>query len=158
MKYNELTQFPKRRPSRRVGRGISAGQGKTAGRGTKGQGARKSGGVRSGFEGGQMPLYMRLPKLRGFKSHRSTPETVKIGQLELVKKSVIDNQALYEAAIVSSPYISVKLIAGGELKSKKDVKLQKASVGAISALEKAGGSFTSQSQPLRPQRTSDKIK
>jgi large subunit ribosomal protein L15 len=73
MKYNELI-LDRNKSKRRVGRGISAGQGKTAGRGTKGQGARKSGGVRPGFEGGQMPLYMRVPKLRGFKSKRTAAE------------------------------------------------------------------------------------
>jgi large subunit ribosomal protein L15 len=66
MKYNELVA-PRQKKGRQVGRGISAGRGKTAGRGTKGQGARKSP-TKFGFEGGQMPLHMRLPKLRGFKS------------------------------------------------------------------------------------------
>src|SRR4051812_15744538 len=98
MKYNELT-ISRNKSKRRVGRGISAGQGKTAGRGTKGQGARKSGGVRPGFEGGQMPLYMRVPKLRGFKSKRTPAEVVYTGQLDAIKTSIIDTKALAEAGL-----------------------------------------------------------
>jgi large subunit ribosomal protein L15 len=141
MKYNELI-ISRNKSKRRVGRGISAGQGKTAGRGTKGQGARKSGGVRPGFEGGQMPLYMRVPKLRGFKSKRTPAEVVYTGQLEAIKKAIINNTVLAEAGLVSSSYASVKLISKGELKSKKDVKLQGASASAIKSLEKIGGTFS----------------
>lgn len=141
MKYNEL-QISRQKTARRVGRGISAGGGKTAGRGTKGQGSRKSGGVRAGFEGGQMPLYMRLPHLRGFKSRRSKAEVVYTGQLEAIKKSAIDNHTLYEAKLVSSPFTKVKLISKGELTGKKDVRLQAASRSAIEVVQKAGGNFT----------------
>lgn len=140
MKYNEL-KLDKQTQGSRVGRGISAGRGKTAGRGTKGQGARKSGGVRPGFEGGQMPLYMRIPKLRGFKSKRPIIETVYTGQLDAIKKSTVDNQALSEAGIVSSPHVSVKLIVNGGLTTKKDVRLQMASLKAVELLESLGGSF-----------------
>ncbi|MGH7156510.1 MAG: 50S ribosomal protein L15, partial [Candidatus Saccharimonadales bacterium] len=117
MKYNELTISKQRKPTR-VGRGISAGRGKTAGRGTKGQGSRKSP-VRAGFEGGQMPLYMRLPKLRGFKSHRKLTENIYTGQLEQIKKPAIDTEVLAEAGLISSPYVRVKLLVNGELSSKK---------------------------------------
>jgi large subunit ribosomal protein L15 len=140
MKYNELTTSQQRKPIR-SGRGISAGRGKTAGRGTKGQGSRKSP-VRSGFEGGQMPLYMRLPKLRGFKSHRRQAENVYTGQLDSIKKAGIDSTALYDAKLISNPYVKVKLIHKGDITSKKDVKLQAASASAIKAVEKAGGSFS----------------
>lgn len=140
MKFNELNIKPGKKPTRK-GRGISAGEGKTAGRGTKGQGARKSGGVRPGFEGGQMPLYMRIPKLRGFTSHR--PKTIEIytGQLESVKSTVINNQSLTEAGLVSSPYTKIKLISNGDIKRKLSVKLQSASKEAIKQIEKAGGQF-----------------
>ena len=148
MKYNELI-LKSHKDSLRVGRGIAAGRGKTAGRGTKGQGARKSGGVRPGFEGGQMPLYMRVPKLRGFKSHRRLAENVYTGQLETIKKTVIDTSALAEAGFISSPFVEVKLITKGQLKSKKDVKLQAASASAREAIKKAGGSFTSVEQLAR---------
>lgn len=156
MKYNKL-KLNKQTKVTRPGRGISAGRGKTAGRGTKGQGARKSGGVRPGFEGGQMPLYMRLPKLRGFKSHRPNPEVVYTGQLEQVKKSVVDSVALFEAGIISSPHASVKLILNGELKSKKDVKLPALSKSAEAAVKKAGGSFTVAEQLPRAAKIDKKI-
>ena len=140
MKYNQLNLSTKKAATR-VGRGISGGKGKTAGRGTKGQGSRKSGGVRSGFEGGQTPLTMRLPKLRGFKSKRVSPENVYSYQLELVKSPTVDATALYEAGLISSPYINVKLIKKGDLTVKKTVKLQFISSGAEEQVKKAGGEF-----------------
>jgi large subunit ribosomal protein L15 len=139
MKYNELVLKRQKSPTR-VGRGISAGKGKTAGRGTKGQGARKSP-VRAGFEGGQMPLYMRLPKLRGFKSHKTAAECIYTGQLDQVKKATVDTKALFEAGFISSPHANVKLLLKGDVTTKKEVKLQGASQKAIEAVEKAGGSF-----------------
>ncbi len=142
MKYNELV-LSRNKDAHRVGRGIAAGRGKTAGRGTKGQGARKSGGVRPGFEGGQMPLYMRIPKLRGFKSHRPKTEIVYTGQLGQVKKSTIDTTALFETGLISSPHADVKLLLGGEVEIKKEVMLPAASASAVTAIQKVGGSFTS---------------
>ena len=155
MKYNEL-KLDKQAKTIRPGRGISAGRGKTAGRGTKGQGARKSGGVRPGFEGGQMPLYMRLPKLRGFKSHRVNPEVVYTGQLDQLKDAVIDTAALFEAGLIGSPHASVKLILNGDLESKKDVRLPAASKSAEAAVKKAGGSFTVVDRLARPAKKTDK--
>ncbi|HZP55632.1 MAG TPA: 50S ribosomal protein L15 [Candidatus Saccharimonadales bacterium] len=149
MKYHEL-KVEKQLKKNRVGRGISAGRGKTAGRGTKGQGARKSGGVRPGFEGGQMPLYMRLPHLRGFKSHKARSEVVYVDQLNNLPKSVIDNRALFEAGLVKSPHSKIKLLQRGELKTKKDVKLQLASTNAQEAIKKAGGSFSRVGRLPRP--------
>ncbi len=139
MKFDKLN-VTKNTPKRRVGRGIAAGQGKTAGRGTKGQRARSGGGVRPGFEGGQNPLYQRLPKLRGFKSHRPKAENVYTGQLNQFSGNV-DNFTLADAGLISSPYARVKLIARGEVTSKVAVKLQAASENAITAVQKAGGSF-----------------
>lgn len=150
MKYNELT-LPKQKKATRAGRGISAGRGKTAGRGTKGQGSRKSPG-KAGFEGGQIPLYMRLPKLRGFKSKRRIAEEVYTGQLEQLKKPAIDTTVLYEAGLISSPYVKVKLLKNGELTAKKIVQLQSASKNAIAAIEKAGGSFSPVAQVPRPSK------
>lgn len=148
MKYNELV-LGRQKPAKRAGRGISAGRGKTAGRGTKGQGARKSP-VRFGFEGGQNPLYARLPKLRGFKSHRPQVENVYTGQLEAIKKPAIDTSVLFEAGLISSQYVKVKLLNKGELTAKKVVQLQAASYQAVKAIEKAGGSFTKAEQVSRP--------
>ena len=139
MKYHELTAAKNKSP-KRVGRGISAGQGKTAGRGTKDQSSRTGGKRRPGFEGGQTPLMMRLPKMRGFTSHRPKTENVYTGQLEAFKGSV-DNFSLFNAGLVSSPYVIVKVITKGELTSKVDVHVQGASEGAKTAIQKAGGTF-----------------
>lgn len=149
MKYNQLN-VSKKTSKKRVGRGIAGGQGKTAGRGTKGQGARKSGGVRPGFEGGQMPLYMRLPKLRGFKSKRTPAEVIYTGQLSGLKQQTVDNTSLHAAGLVSSPYTAVKLIVKGEVVGKKQVSLQAASATAVAMLEMAGGSFKQTDRQARP--------
>jgi large subunit ribosomal protein L15 len=149
MKYNELS-VSANKSAKRVGRGISAGQGKTAGRGTKGQNARTGSSRRPGFEGGQNPLMQRLPKLRGFRSYKVAPEVVYTGQLDKVAGKTVDNAALAEAGLVSSAYCSVKLVVNGELKGGKTVKLQSASAPAIAALEKAGGSFEVVGRPSRP--------
>lgn len=153
MKYNELVTKSSKNP-KRVGRGISAGGGKTAGRGTKGQGSRKSGGVRPGFEGGQMPLYMRVPKLRGFKSKRVKVETIYTSQLDAVKSAKVDTFSLFEAGLISSPHVKVKLLLGGEVTTKKTITLQSASAAAQAAVKDAGGSFTSIPQVLRPAKKS----
>jgi large subunit ribosomal protein L15 len=147
MKYNELS-LSKQTKATRVGRGISAGRGKTAGRGTKGQGSRKSP-VRFGFEGGQNPLYARLPKLRGFKSHRYTPEVIYTSQLEQVKGTKVDNQSLFDAGLISSPFVPVKLILKGSA-PKKQVHLQSASKNAVKSVEDAGGSFQPTARTPRP--------
>lgn len=139
MKYNEL-QVTANKKRARVGRGIAAGKGKTAGRGTKGQRSRTGSGRRPGFEGGQTPLVQRLPKLPGFRSIRPKAENVYTGQLDAIK-GTIDNFSLAEAGLVSSPYTRVKLITKGDVTKKVTVKLQAASETAISAVQKAGGSF-----------------
>lgn len=148
MKYNELNMTTKTARTR-VGRGIAAGKGKTAGRGTKGQNARKSGGTRPGFEGGQNPLMQRLPKLRGFRSIRPKAEVIYTGQLNNVK-GVVDNFSLASAGLVTSPYTKVKVVLNGKITAKVDVKLQGASAEAIVAIKKAGGKFDA---VVRPSRT-----
>lgn len=139
MKYNELSVTSKK-ARHRVGRGIAAGQGKTAGRGTKGQKSRTGKGRRPGFEGGQNPLMQRLPKLPGFTSKRAKTENVYTGQLSEVG-ATIDNFSVFHAGLASSPYVKVKLITKGEVSKKVTVKLQAASKSAIAAVQKAGGSF-----------------
>lgn len=150
MKFNQLNATKHRRGNR-VGRGIAAGQGKTAGRGTKGQKARSGNGKRPGFEGGQNPLMQRLPKLRGFRSLRPKAELVYTGQLQQLGGTV-DNHTAYEAGLISSPYVRVKLVQRGDLQKKVNVSLQLASAGAIAAVQKAGGSFTATEQLLRPKK------
>lgn len=140
MKFNSLN-ISKNKKNKRVGRGISAGQGKTAGRGTKGQSSRSGGKRRPGFEGGQTPLMMRTPKLRGFKSHKKSAEIVKTSELNQFNGNV-DNFKLYDAGILSSPYVKAKLIFSGAInKNNISISLQSASKNAIDELEKKGGSF-----------------
>ena len=113
MKYNEL-QPQTRQSTKRVGRGIAAGQGKTAGRGTKGQMSRTGSSKRPGFEGGQNPLMQRLPKLHGFRSFKAKAENVFTDQLNELGATVT-NAVLAEKGLVSSEYVRVKLLARGEL-------------------------------------------
>ncbi len=148
MKYHELDVASKRKASR-VGRGIAAGGGKTAGRGTKGQNARAGGGVRLGFEGGQNPLMNRLPKLRGFRAVRTKAQVVYTGQLNGLGTSV-DNAKLAEAGLITSPYVRVKVVLLGEVTKKVSLSTQGASQTAIKAIEKAGGSFKQVPIPQRP--------
>lgn len=141
MKYNEL-DISRNRHKNRVGRGIAAGQGKTAGRGTKGQGARAGSTRKPGFEGGQNPLMQRLPKLRGFRSHRPKARLVTTSHLNKLKSSsTIDNHSLYEAGLVSTPFDNVKIVFNGEVTVKLTVHAQGASAQSVAALQKAGGSF-----------------
>ena len=139
MKFNEL-DTEKARKANRVGRGIAAGQGKTAGRGTKGQNARAGSGRKPGFEGGQNPLFKRIPKLRGFTPFWDKPTTVTTEQLNQFK-GVVDNFTLYEARIINDPSQVARVVVRGDLNTKVDVKLQGASEKAIEAITKAGGSF-----------------
>ncbi len=156
MQFHEL-DVKSNKKSTRVGRGISAGKGKTAGRGTKGQGSRKSGGVRPGFEGGQMPLYMRIPKLRGFTSHRPKAVNIYTGDLEKLGKTTVDTATLAEAGLIENPHLKVKLVVKGDLTKKMTVKLQSASVPAVAMIQAAGGTFEKVNQVKRP-KTSEKKK
>jgi large subunit ribosomal protein L15 len=151
MKFHELSTKSNRAP-RRVGRGISAGQGKTAGRGTKGQNARTGGRRRPGFEGGQNPLYMRLPKLRGFRSQHTPAEIVYTGHLDHFGSKTITTTLLAEAGLISNPYVRVKLVVKGEVTKKVSVEVQAASEAAKSMVQKAGGSFKAVDQTMRPAR------
>ena len=140
MKYNELNVSGNTRPSRK-GRGISAGQGKTAGRGTKGQKARTGHSkMPRGFMGGQRAIMQAVPKLKGFKSFHAKAEIVYLDRLNDLKGKV-DNIVLAENDLISSPYVKVKIISRGELKSKIELETQFASKTAIEAIKKAGGSF-----------------
>jgi len=139
MKYNDLI-VDSNKASRRVGRGISAGQGKTAGRGTKGQGARAGSSRRPGFEGGQSSLMQKMPKLAGFRSIHPKAELITTGQLNELGATV-DNFSLAAAGLTSSPHVKVKLVSKGDVSKKVIVKLQGASKTAVELLTKAGGSF-----------------
>ena len=159
MKLNQIADNPGARKNRmRIGRGIGSGMGKTGGRGGKGQTARS--GVRiKGFEGGQMPLHRRLPK-RGF---RNTSFAVKLNETNLGKlqtaidaglidpKNPIDVAAMVKGGLMRRAKGGVKLLGGGELKSKVDIAVHGASKSAIAAVEKAGGTV----KILAPKREED---
>lgn len=148
MKYNDLVVEKNIRPSRK-GRGIAAGQGKTAGRGTKGQksrtGHRK---MPAGFMGGQRALMQAVPKLKGFKSIHPKAEVVYTDRLNDLSGKV-DNYVLAEASMISSPFVKVKVITRGEINSKVELETQFASKTAVEAIEKAGGSFKQVPIPQR---------
>ncbi|HUY85269.1 MAG TPA: 50S ribosomal protein L15 [Candidatus Dormibacteraeota bacterium] len=150
MKYHEL-QTTKDKSRQRVGRGIAAGKGKTAGRGTKGQGSRAGSSAKPGFAGGSNPLMQKLPKLPGFRSYKLKAETVYTGQLEQFSGKTVDATVLAEAKLISSPYVRVKLITKGELTKKVVVKLPAASASAIEAVQKADGTFEKTARLARPQ-------
>jgi len=157
MKLNAIKDKPGASKARiRVGRGIGSGKGKQAGRGGKGQTARS--GVRiKGFEGGQMPLYRRLPK-RGF-----TPPSqldlneVNLGRIQAaIQAGVLDTgkpitvAALVEAKVVARARDGVKILGNGEIKAKADFEVYGASKSAVAAIEKAGGSVKTLANKAAP--------
>jgi large subunit ribosomal protein L15 len=147
MKLNQIADNPgAKRPRKRVGRGIGSGLGKTAGRGGKGQTARK-GGAKAGFEGGQMPIYRRLPK-RGFNKPNKVDYTeVNLSRVQaavdakkLDPKAPVTVEALISAGVVNNKLGGVRLLGKGEIKSKLAFEVYHASKSAVAAVEKAGGS------------------
>jgi len=146
-KYNEL-QVSSHKDRKRVGRGISAGGGKTAGRGTKGQNSRTGKKLRAMFQGGQNGIVSAVPKGRGFKSLRTPAQVVYLDRLNELKGTV-DNFALYEAGLISTPFHTVKVILRGEITAKVTLKTQGASKSVIEAIKKAGGSFEKTPTPLQ---------
>jgi large subunit ribosomal protein L15 len=148
MKYNEL-QVAANKSRKRVGRGIAAGQGKTAGRGTKGQGARTGKKLGAMFQGGQRALVQAVPKARGFKSLKSPAQVVYLDHLNAFKGKTADNFTLFEAGLIATPFHTVKIIARGELNEKVTLRVQGASASVKIAIEKAGGSFEAVPTPLK---------
>ena len=140
MKVHELKVAAAKKKTR-VGRGIAAGQGKTAGRGTKGQNSRSGGGVRVGFEGGQNPLAKRLPKKRGFKAlNHQDYQLISLSGLNQFKAgSTVAAEQLKEARLIKSLDQPVKLLANGELTVKLTIRIEAASLAARQAVTKAGG-------------------
>ncbi len=147
MKYHEL-QASANKSKKRVGRGIAAGQGKTAGRGTKGQGARTGKKLNPQFQGGQRALVQAIPKNRGFKSLRTPAQVVYLDRLNDLKTKTADNMTLFEAGLIATPFHTVKVILRGELKKAINLHVQAASKSAQEALKKAGGEFKKTATPL----------
>ena len=150
MKLNQLSDNKGARKNRtRVGRGIGSGKGKTGGRGVKGQKSRSGvSGIRA-YEGGQMPLYMRLPK-RGFtKPNAKKYVEINLGRLQaaidagkISADKKIDAALLVEAGVLRRAHAGIRLLGVGELKAKIDIEVAHASATAKAAVEKAGGSVT----------------
>lgn len=125
--------------AKRVGRGIGSGSGKTCGRGHKGQKARSGGFNKRGFEGGQMPLQRRLPKV-GFKSRKALTTTeIRLDSLSKISSDVVDLLALKAAGVVSENTMRVKVIASGEISTAVTVKGFAVTAGAQKQIEAAGG-------------------
>ena len=144
MRLNTLKPAPgAKRPRLRVGRGASAGQGKTCGRGVKGQRARKGGYHKVGFEGGQMPIQRRLPKV-GFRSAMAvTRAEVRLGELARIEGDTVDLEALKKAGIVPAEAERAKVVLSGSLAKAVTLKGIKVTKGARAAIEAAGGKIIS---------------
>jgi large subunit ribosomal protein L15 len=142
MKLNELKPVEgAKHAKKRVGRGIGSGIGKTSGRGQKGQNSRSGGGVRPGYEGGQTPLYKRLPK-RGFTNiHAHEYAIVNLGDINALFEagSVVDLEALKKVGLVKKEYEGVKILGNGELDKALTIKAVKFSKSAVEKISKAGG-------------------
>ncbi len=160
MKLNELSDKPgARHAKKRLGRGMSSGTGKTSGRGHKGQKSR-SGVALKGFEGGQMPLYRRLPK-RGFKNRfRKKIEVVNLDRLQraiddgaIDAKQPVNRAALASAGLVRGNLDGVRLLGRGEITASVTVEVDGASKSAVAAVEKAGGSLTVTAGKAAPAET-----
>jgi len=162
MRLNELSDNEgARRPRKRVGRGIASGTGKTAGKGHKGQKAR-SGGAKRYFEGGQMPIYRRLPK-RGFKNpNRPSFSIVNLDVLQravdagkLDAGSTIDAEALLKAGVIRRTLDGVRLMARGEVIGALTIEVAGASQAAIAAVERAGGKIALLGRPATSETSED---
>ncbi len=142
MRLDELSPAEGSRKARkRVGRGVGSGSGKTAGRGTKGLNSRSGGGVRPGYEGGQMPIHRRLPK-RGFTNiFRKELAIINIRDLAKFESgAVVDETALVQARLVRGKRDGIKLLAEGDISYPLTIKLTKVSKSARDKIEAAGGS------------------
>jgi len=140
MRLNTLSPAPGRvKEAKRVGRGIGSGLGKTGGRGHKGQTSRSGGGIRPGFEGGQMPLQKRLPKY-GFTSRlAAVTAEIRLSELNKVEGEVVDIAALRNAGIINNSIERAKVFASGEVSKAVTLKGVGATKGARAAIEAAGG-------------------
>jgi large subunit ribosomal protein L15 len=153
MRVDQLAPSPgSTKPKRRVGRGIGGKGGKTAGAGTKGQQSRGRGKVARGFEGGQMPLKQRVPKLKGFNNpFRVEYSPVNLDQLEACGESTVDPDVLVAKGLVRKG-VFVKILARGEITSKVDVSAHGVSKAAEAAINAAGGSVTVLPLPFKQGR------
>jgi large subunit ribosomal protein L15 len=143
MKLNEIRRpAGNKKPRNRRGRGPGSGNGKTAGRGHKGQGARSGAKKRAWFEGGQMPIQRRLPK-RGFKNHFSIEyQVINLRDLEKLETTQVSVETLWEKGLLKSPDAPVKLLGDGSVTKSYSVEVHKASKSAAAAITAAGGTLS----------------
>jgi large subunit ribosomal protein L15 len=165
MKLNELRDNPgATHNSKRLGRGVGSGKGKTSGKGVKGQKARSGVAVRA-FEGGQMPIERRLPK-RGFnKPNRARYAEINVGRLQqfidagtIDAKTAMDAESLAQAGVIRRTLDGVRLLGVGEITSAVNITVSGASAGAIAAVEKAGGAVTVLPGKPEPEKKKNKPK
>ena len=141
MRLNDLApEKGQRKAKKRIGRGVASGAGKTAGRGSKGQNSRSGGGVRPGYEGGQMPIHRRLPK-RGFKNHfKKTFAIINVQDLNRFDaESVVDEVALIKIGLVKGDRDGIKILGKGDVEVPVTVRINKISESARKKIETAGG-------------------
>jgi large subunit ribosomal protein L15 len=169
LNLSSLKPAQKRRARKRVGRGLGSGKGRYSGRGIKGQKSRSgSHNMRAGFEGGQMPIYMRLPKKRGSTSkdampvgpHRTFTQPVNLRDLDRVfdDGAEVTLEALVEKGLLKNTRIDVKILANGELKKKLTVTAHAFSATAREKIESAGGTATALREPVVKKRKTRKAK
>ena len=151
MQQNTLTN-PLKKNRKRVGRGIAAGQGKTCGRGHKGQKSRTGKKIRVTFEGGQTSLFMKLPQIKGFKNpNRVEFQVINVGDLEKVGSKEINRETLVKAGMIkrSAP---IKILGNGEVNGKFTVSVSAVSSSAKEKIEKAGGKVEATAQPVKAEK------
>lgn len=144
MKANTLTSYKKSR--KRLGRGRATGVGKTSGRGHKGQKARTGKKLRAGFEGGQTPLFQRLPKYRGFKNPNTIMyQVINVSDLEKLSEKSVTAETLKKAGLIRKTSEPVKILGNGVITKAVTVEAEKASESAIKKITEAGGKFVEKS-------------
>jgi large subunit ribosomal protein L15 len=141
MEFNTIAPEVKKKNAKRVGRGIGSGNGKTAGRGHKGQKSRAGGFHKVGFEGGQMPLQRRLPKV-GFTSRKNNTARVRLGELQFEGNENITLEVLKEKKIISNAAKEVKVFISGEIKNKINLSGIMVTKGVRKVIEDLGGKIT----------------
>lgn len=141
MKLHELKYTEgSKKDTTRVGRGMGSGKGKTSTRGHKGQNSRSGGGVRPGFEGGQTPLFRRLPKIGFTNIFQKEYVVINIEKLQELKLTEVNHETLFNAKVIKNKNVLIKILGNGELTKKLAVKVNKVSKHAEEAIKAAGGS------------------
>ncbi|WP_338983328.1 50S ribosomal protein L15 [Spiroplasma endosymbiont of Othius punctulatus] len=142
MKLHELKYTEgSKKDTTRVGRGMASGKGKTSTRGHKGQNSRSGGGVRPGFEGGQTPLFRRLPKIGFTNIFQKEYVIINLEKLQTLKTDLVNHDTLFEAKIIKKKNVLIKILGNGKVTKKLTVKVNKVSKSAEEAIKAAGGSI-----------------